>query len=155
MYRVHLIMNEYTSSWASTPPHERVHLIMSEYTSSWTSTPHHERVHLIMSEYTSSWTSTPHRERVHLIMNEYTSSSASTSHHERVHLIMSEYTSSWAGFEFTTLVVICTDCISSYKLPYDLELSLSWVGEVGGELWCSRRVSSSWVTIVTRCDTLG
>jgi hypothetical protein len=147
-----------TRSWWGVLAHDEVYSLMRRCTRSWWGVlvhPSQERVYRSMNEYTSSWASTPHHERVHLIMNEYTSSSASTSHHERVHLIMSEYTSSWAGFEFTTLVVICTDCISSYKLPYDLELSLSWVGEVGGELWCSRRVSSSWVTIVTRCDTLG
>jgi hypothetical protein len=31
----------------------------------------------------------------------------------RVHL-------AWAGFELTTLVVICTDCIGSYKSNYDM-----------------------------------
>lgn len=30
-----------------------------------------------------------------------------------------EYISSWAGFELTTFVVIGTDCIGRYKLPYD------------------------------------
>jgi hypothetical protein len=30
-----------------------------------------------------------------------------------------KYTSQWAGFELTTLVVICTDYIGIIQLPYD------------------------------------
>ena len=32
--------------------------------------------------------------------------------------IITEYTSPWVGFEFTTLVVIGTDCTGSYKSNY-------------------------------------
>ena len=39
-----------------------------------------------------------------------------------------EYTSSWAGFELTTLVVIGTDCIGSYKSNYHAIMTMMALG---------------------------
>ena len=47
------------------------------------------------------------------------------------HLYCIEYTSPWAGFEFTTLVVICTVCIRSCTSNYHMITTITavWLSE--------------------------
>ena len=40
------------------------------------------------------------------------------------HIMFSRVLLAWVGFELTTLVVMCTDCIGSYKSKYQMIMTM-------------------------------
>jgi hypothetical protein len=70
------------------------------------------------------------------------------------HIMLCQVHLAWTGFKLTTLVVIGTYCIGSYKSNFHMITTTTAPNKNGGDLRFSRRLSSSCFTSDTRHVTL-